>query len=147
MMKSRRSPHTWHLKVFAAQPHPPLRRGCLHQVCLPLTRGHTRRFASDRGEFSPNGVEYSDAAQSTAMMCQQNLSVGGPWADAAPHHRTTAVCELGRPSVISRHSPAGPCRNSRRAGLDLMPTVKELQTAGCEALRAIAAGLEERGGG
>jgi hypothetical protein len=26
-----------------------------------------------------------------------------------------------------------------------MPTVKELQAAGCESLRAIAAGLEERG--
>jgi Recombinase len=29
--------------------------------------------------------------------------------------------------------------------LDLAPTIQELQAAGCESLRAIAAGLEERG--
>jgi hypothetical protein len=29
--------------------------------------------------------------------------------------------------------------------MDLAPTIKELQEAGCESLRAIAAGLEERG--
>jgi hypothetical protein len=29
--------------------------------------------------------------------------------------------------------------------MDLAPTIKELQAAGCESLRAIAAGLEERG--
>jgi hypothetical protein len=35
---------------------------------------------------------------------------------------------------------------SRNCGkVDLMPTVKELQAAGCESLRAIAAGLEETG--
>src|SRR5947209_1672893 len=28
---------------------------------------------------------------------------------------------------------------------DLMPTIKDLQAAGCESLRATAAGLEERG--
>jgi hypothetical protein len=29
--------------------------------------------------------------------------------------------------------------------MDLAPTIKELQAAGCESLRAIAAALEERG--
>jgi DNA invertase Pin-like site-specific DNA recombinase len=35
-------------------------------------------------------------------------------------------------------------RVQKRAS-DIMPTVKELQETGCESLRAIAAGLEERG--
>jgi len=34
---------------------------------------------------------------------------------------------------------------ARNRALDLAPTVQELQAAGCESLRAIAAGLEERG--
>jgi hypothetical protein len=29
--------------------------------------------------------------------------------------------------------------------MDLAPTIQELQAAGCESLRAIAAGLDERG--
>src|ERR1700681_800047 len=33
----------------------------------------------------------------------------------------------------------------RNRAMDLAPTIKELQAAGCESLRAIAAGLEERG--
>jgi hypothetical protein len=33
----------------------------------------------------------------------------------------------------------------RSRAMDLAPTIQELQTAGCESLRAIAAGLEERG--
>jgi DNA invertase Pin-like site-specific DNA recombinase len=33
----------------------------------------------------------------------------------------------------------------RKRAMDLAPTVQELQAAGCESLRAIAAGLEERG--
>src|ERR1700720_2546879 len=33
----------------------------------------------------------------------------------------------------------------RNRAMDLAPTIKELQVAGCESLRAIAAGLEERG--
>jgi DNA invertase Pin-like site-specific DNA recombinase len=32
-----------------------------------------------------------------------------------------------------------------RNRMDLAPTIKELQAGGCESLRAIAAGLEERG--
>jgi DNA invertase Pin-like site-specific DNA recombinase len=34
---------------------------------------------------------------------------------------------------------------ARSRAADLAPTIKELQAAGCESLRAIAAGLEERG--
>src|SRR3979411_2267648 len=34
---------------------------------------------------------------------------------------------------------------ARSRAVDLAPTIKELQAAGCESLRAIAAGLEERG--
>jgi Recombinase len=34
---------------------------------------------------------------------------------------------------------------ARIRALDLAPTIQELQAAGCESLRAIAAGLEERG--
>ena len=34
---------------------------------------------------------------------------------------------------------------ARSRAMDLAPTIKELQEAGCESLRAIAAGLEERG--
>ena len=34
---------------------------------------------------------------------------------------------------------------ARNRALDLAPTIQELQAAGCESLRAIAAGLEERG--
>src|SRR5262245_4978905 len=34
---------------------------------------------------------------------------------------------------------------ARARARDLAPTVKELQAAGCESLRAIAAGLQERG--
>src|SRR5262249_14478171 len=33
----------------------------------------------------------------------------------------------------------------RNRALDLAPTIQELQAAGCESLRAMAAGLEERG--
>jgi hypothetical protein len=33
----------------------------------------------------------------------------------------------------------------RSRAQDLAPTIQELQAAGCESLRAIAAGLEERG--
>jgi Recombinase len=33
----------------------------------------------------------------------------------------------------------------RNRALDLAPTIQELQAGGCESLRAIAAGLEERG--
>jgi hypothetical protein len=33
----------------------------------------------------------------------------------------------------------------RKRAMDLAPTIQELQAAGCESLRAIAAGLEERG--
>jgi Recombinase len=33
----------------------------------------------------------------------------------------------------------------RNRATDLTPTIRELQAAGCESLRAIAAGLEERG--
>ena len=36
-------------------------------------------------------------------------------------------------------------QRSRDRAVDLAPTIKELQAAGCESLRAIAAGLEERG--
>ena len=36
-------------------------------------------------------------------------------------------------------------RARSRAARDLAPTIKELQEAGCESLRAIAVGLEERG--
>jgi DNA invertase Pin-like site-specific DNA recombinase len=34
---------------------------------------------------------------------------------------------------------------ARSRAVDLAPTIKELQAAGCESLRALAAGLEERG--
>ena len=34
---------------------------------------------------------------------------------------------------------------ARNRAIDLAPTIKELQAAGCESLRAIAAGLEECG--
>src|SRR5436853_6684853 len=34
---------------------------------------------------------------------------------------------------------------ARARAIDLAPTIKELQTAGCESLRAIAAGLDSRG--
>ena len=34
---------------------------------------------------------------------------------------------------------------ARSRAMDLAPTIQELQAAGCESLRAIAAGLEERG--
>jgi DNA invertase Pin-like site-specific DNA recombinase len=34
---------------------------------------------------------------------------------------------------------------ARSRAIDLAPTIKELQASGCESLRAIAAGLEERG--
>jgi Recombinase len=40
--------------------------------------------------------------------------------------------------------PRGNARARNRA-LDLAPTIQELQAAGCESLRAMAAGLEERG--
>jgi DNA invertase Pin-like site-specific DNA recombinase len=36
-------------------------------------------------------------------------------------------------------------RRARDRAMDLAPTIKELQAAGCESLRAIAAGLEKRG--
>jgi DNA invertase Pin-like site-specific DNA recombinase len=36
-------------------------------------------------------------------------------------------------------------QRSRNRALDLTPTIQELQAAGCTSLRAIAAGLEERG--
>ena len=35
-------------------------------------------------------------------------------------------------------------QRSRDRAVDLAPTIKELQAAGCESLRAIAAGLDER---
>jgi DNA invertase Pin-like site-specific DNA recombinase len=34
----------------------------------------------------------------------------------------------------------------RNRAMDLAPTIKELQAGGCESLRAIATGLEARGG-
>jgi hypothetical protein len=34
---------------------------------------------------------------------------------------------------------------ARARAIDLVPTIEELQAAGCESLRAIAAGLAERG--
>src|ERR1700731_2173876 len=36
-------------------------------------------------------------------------------------------------------------KQARNRALDLAPTIRELQATGCESLRAIAAGLEERG--
>ena len=36
-------------------------------------------------------------------------------------------------------------KRARARAVDLAPTIKELQAAGCESLRAIAAGLDERG--
>jgi hypothetical protein len=36
-------------------------------------------------------------------------------------------------------------KQARNRALDLAATIQELQAAGCESLRAIAAGLEERG--
>ena len=36
-------------------------------------------------------------------------------------------------------------KQARNRALDLAPTIQELQATGCESLRAIAAGLEERG--
>ena len=40
---------------------------------------------------------------------------------------------------------AGVRARARNRALDLAPAIQELQAAGCESLRAIAAGLEERG--
>ena len=36
-------------------------------------------------------------------------------------------------------------KQARNRALDLAPTIQELHAGGCESLRAIAAGLEERG--
>jgi len=36
-------------------------------------------------------------------------------------------------------------KQTRNRALDLAPTIQELHAGGCESLRAIAAGLEERG--
>jgi hypothetical protein len=36
-------------------------------------------------------------------------------------------------------------KQARNRALDLAPTIQELYAGGCESLRAIAAGLEERG--
>jgi DNA invertase Pin-like site-specific DNA recombinase len=50
--------------------------------------------------------------------------------------------------LTAKARAAGNATMARRAhdrALDLAPTIKELQAAGCESLRAIAAGLEERG--
>jgi hypothetical protein len=48
-------------------------------------------------------------------------------------------CQGRAASVVARRAKA----EARAA--DLAPVVQELQAAGCESLRAIAAGLEERG--
>ena len=46
--------------------------------------------------------------------------------------------------LTAKGRAAGTAAVQERA-LDLAPTIQELQAAGCELLRAIAAGLEERG--
>jgi hypothetical protein len=51
---------------------------------------------------------------------------------------------LSRGARIERGRAAVQARARNRA-LDLAPIIQELQAAGCESLRAIAAGLEERG--
>ena len=45
----------------------------------------------------------------------------------------------------SKSCCGGPTRQSSRQGSHVMPIVKELQAVGFESLRAIAAGLDERG--
>ena len=47
--------------------------------------------------------------------------------------------QLRHPTVIR------PNRREEPTRIKLMPTIKELQAAGCESLRAIAAALNERG--
>ena len=53
-------------------------------------------------------------------------------------------CHHYRPRVGHWTGPPIQERVRNRA-TDLAPTIKELQATGCESLRAIAAGLEERG--
>ena len=62
-----------------------------------------------------------------------------------------ARCETRRRSWCSINGQGPSSRQGGRTGAgaqsgnsDLTPTIKELQTAGCESLRAIAAGLEGR---
>jgi Recombinase len=52
-----------------------------------------------------------------------------------PHRLTAKQRAAGRAVQQER---------ARDRATDLMPTIKELQAAGCESLRDIAAGLEER---
>jgi DNA invertase Pin-like site-specific DNA recombinase len=51
--------------------------------------------------------------------------------------RLTAKARAAGRSVLQERA--------RARAVDLAPTIKELQAAGCESLRAIAAGLDERG--
>ena len=53
-----------------------------------------------------------------------------------------------QPRLMAKARAAGRAAVQERArnrAMDLAPTIQELQAAGCESLRAIAAGLEERG--
>ena len=69
-----------------------------------------------------------------------------PAYSAARSKVTTSNDDVLLASKRRRHSDPTEASAQPGAGaLDLAPTIQELHTGGCESLRAIAAGLEERG--
>ena len=66
-----------------------------------------------------------------------------PAYSAARSKVTTSNDDVLLASKRRRHSD--PTEASAQPGADLAPTIQELHAGGCESLRAIAAGLEERG--
>ena len=82
----------------------------------------------------------------TATCCASNAQ------NAPARAEVSAGCfeKYGRKGNLTKwgHEPPGgrPYRRERATGhWTLAPAIQELQAAGCESLRAIAAGLEERG--
>jgi hypothetical protein len=62
-------------------------------------------------------------------------------AELTVQERSEHIAEWSRLADQGRRTGA----SAQSRAVDLPPTIQELQAAGCESLRAIAAGLEERG--
>ena len=77
--------------------------------------------------------------------------MGGRWGSRPPKRPPSAVAKLGgdRGALLTaKQRAAGRAvlmARARKRALNLAPTIAELRAAGCESLRDIAAGLDQRG--